>query len=236
MVTAAALRILIMLGVMAFGLAAHSENDVPSSRYMGGPAELVTAPNGAIVNKEVLEELPKTAWTEGPEIENPAEGVCVLSGYLISACIVVEADEGLIVFDTGDTEKDCEKLLKAIRSFSQKPIRSIVCGHIPYCLGAGVLFMHPSRYPMSGVTNTKENSMKVGMPAGRNYLNVRKKWVWFPKMPKWSIGRNPFPNGIPSARGEKRIWHGRWRSMQLLWNMSISMLDGLSAILRNYSR
>jgi hypothetical protein len=64
---------------------AKEKNDVPSSRYMGGPAELVTAPNGAIVNKEVLEELPKTAWTEGPEIENPVDGVYVLGGYLISA-------------------------------------------------------------------------------------------------------------------------------------------------------
>ena len=49
--------------------------------------------------------MPKTAWTEGPEIENPVEGVYVLGGYLISACIVVEAEEGLVVFDTGDTDK-----------------------------------------------------------------------------------------------------------------------------------
>jgi alkyl sulfatase BDS1-like metallo-beta-lactamase superfamily hydrolase len=117
----------------------QAEKKAPSSRYMGGPAELVTAPNGAIVNKEVLEELPKTAWTEGPEIENPVEGVYVLGGYLISACIVVEADDGLIVFDTGDTAKDGEKLLKAIRTFSNKPIKVIVYGHTHYCFGAGVM-------------------------------------------------------------------------------------------------
>jgi alkyl sulfatase BDS1-like metallo-beta-lactamase superfamily hydrolase len=121
------------------GVNAQQEGSVPSSRYMGGPAELVTAPNGAIVNKEVLEESPKTYWTEGPEIENPVEGVYVLGGYLISACIVVEADEGLIVFDTGDTKKDGEKLLKAIRTFSDKPIKAIVYGHTHYCFGAGVL-------------------------------------------------------------------------------------------------
>jgi len=106
---------------------------------MGGPAKLVKAPNGAIVNKEVLEELHKTAWTNGPEIENPVEGVYVLGGYLISACIVVEAEDGLIVFDTGDTKKDGEKLLKAIRTFSQKPIKAIVYGHTHYCFGAGVM-------------------------------------------------------------------------------------------------
>jgi len=119
--------------------AAQEGSSPPSSRYMGAPAELVEAPNGAIVNREVLERLPKTGWTSGPEIETPVEGVYVLGGYLISACIVVEAEDGLIVFDTGDTRKDGEKLLAAIRTFSQKPIRAIVYGHSHYCFGAGVM-------------------------------------------------------------------------------------------------
>ncbi|PLX37330.1 MAG: hypothetical protein C0606_11650 [Hyphomicrobiales bacterium] len=106
---------------------------------MGAPAELVTAPNGAIINKEVVEELPKTGWTAGPEIENPAKGVYVLGGYLISACIVVEAEDGLIVFDTGDTKKDGENLLKAIRTFTDKPVKAIVYGHSHYPFGAGIL-------------------------------------------------------------------------------------------------
>jgi glyoxylase-like metal-dependent hydrolase (beta-lactamase superfamily II) len=111
----------------------------PSSRYMGAPAELVEAPNGAIVNKEVLDRLPTIAWTKGPEIENPVEGVYVLGGYIISACIVVEAADGLIVFDTGDTKKDGERLLEAIRSVSEKPVEAVVYGHSHYVFGAGVI-------------------------------------------------------------------------------------------------
>jgi alkyl sulfatase BDS1-like metallo-beta-lactamase superfamily hydrolase len=129
----------LLLSAAATNLMAQDSVHARSSRYMGGPAELVTAPNGAIVNKEVLKELPKTAWTDGPEIENPVEGVYVLGGYLISACIVVEAEEGLIVFDTGDTKKDGEKLLKAIRTLSNKPIKAIVYGHTHYPFGAGVM-------------------------------------------------------------------------------------------------
>jgi hypothetical protein len=121
------------------GAHAQQRKAAPSSRYMGGPVELVTAPNGAIINKEVLEELPKTAWTNGPEIENPVEGVYVLGGYLISACIVVEADDGLIVFDTGDTKHDGEKLLEAIRTFSNKPIKAFVYLHSHYVFGTGVM-------------------------------------------------------------------------------------------------
>lgn len=124
----------VVAGLMAliFSLSAQAAESIPSSRYMGGPAELVTAPNGAIVNREVLEQLPKSGWTAGPEIENPVEDIHVLGGFLISACIVLEAEDGLIVFDTGDTREDGEKLLKAIRTFSDKPIKAIVYGHTHY--------------------------------------------------------------------------------------------------------
>ncbi len=129
----------LLVTVLFVASTAQAEESAPSSRYMGGPAELVTAPNGAIVNREVLNELPKTAPTSGPEIENPVEGVYVLAGYLISACIVVEAESGLVVFDTGGTRKDGEKLLAAIRTISDKPIQAIVYGHSHYAFGAGVM-------------------------------------------------------------------------------------------------
>jgi len=131
----------LLAAVWAIGPAssAQEEGPWPSSRYMGAPAELIEAPNGAIVNEELLAELPKVAWTSGPEIENPVEGVYVLGGYLISACIVVEAEDGLVVFDTGDTKHDGEVLLEAIRTFSDKPVRAIVYGHSHYCFGAGVM-------------------------------------------------------------------------------------------------
>jgi hypothetical protein len=122
------LSIVFILGgllTVMFSAVTQAEDHVPSSRYMGGPAELVSAPNGAIVNKEVLEQLPKTGWTSGPEIENPVEGVYVLGGYLISACIVVEADEGLIVFDTGDTKEDGEKLLRRYALSVRNPLKPL---------------------------------------------------------------------------------------------------------------
>ena len=131
--------VLMGLAVVVFSAIAQAEENIPSSRYMGGTADLVTAPNGAIINKEIMEQLPKSGWTSGPEIENPVKGVYVLGGYLISACIVVEAEDGLIVFDTGDTKKDGEKLLKAIRTFSDKPVKVIVYGHTHYVFGAGVM-------------------------------------------------------------------------------------------------
>lgn len=163
------LSILTILVVMAFGFEAYARNNVPSSRYMGGPAELVTAPNGAIVNKELLETLPKVSWPDGPAIENPVEGVYVLGGYLNAAVIVVEADDGLIFFDTGDSKKDGKKLLAAIRTVSDKPVKAIVYGHSHFVFGSGVIvegnedvviYGHPN---LNDVVSTNQSS--GGAPA-----------------------------------------------------------------------
>lgn len=37
---------------------------------------------------------------------------------------IIEADDGLIAFDTGDTRHDGEFMLKAIRTVSKKPIKA----------------------------------------------------------------------------------------------------------------
>ena len=163
---------LFLSAALAVGMIANvqaTDASAPSSRYMGGPAELVTAPNGAIVNKEVLDRLPITGWTKGPEIEEPVEGVYVLGGYLISACVVVEAEDGLIVFDTGDTKKDGEHLLEAIRTFSDKPIKAIVYGHSHYTLGAGAMVDGSEDIPVYGHPDmndvVNQNLASGGAPA-----------------------------------------------------------------------
>ena len=151
----------------------QAEESEPSSRYMGGPAELVTAPNGAIVNREVLNELPKTATTSGPEIINPVEDVYLLAGYLISACIVVEADSGLVVFDTGDTREDGEKLLAAIRTISDKPIQAIVYGHSHYAFGAGVMAEGDSDVVVYGHPDLNAIvEQNMGAPKSRHSVKV----------------------------------------------------------------
>jgi len=80
---------------------AVAEDQASSSRYMGGPAELVTAPNGAIVNAEMLEVTPKVMYLE-PTTEKVADGVWCIGGYSLANTTVIEAEDGLIVYDTGD--------------------------------------------------------------------------------------------------------------------------------------
>ena len=50
-----------------------------SNLYMGAPVTLVEAPNGAIANKKILDNVDKVGWLK-PTIEQPVEGVWVLGG------------------------------------------------------------------------------------------------------------------------------------------------------------
>ncbi len=118
---------------------------------MGAPVTLAEAPNGAIANKKILDGVVKVAWLE-PTIEQPAEGVWVLGGYGLAPMSIIDTDEGLIVFDTGDTKHDGELFLEAIRTFTDKPVKAIIYGHSHTVFGAGVL------------AEGNENVMVIGHP------------------------------------------------------------------------
>ena len=109
-----------------------------SNPYMGAPVTLVKAPNGAIANKTILDGIDRVAWLE-PTIEQPAEGIWVFGGYGLAPISIIDTEEGLIAFDTGDSKHDGELLLEAIRTVSQKPVKAIIYGHSHTTLGAGVL-------------------------------------------------------------------------------------------------
>lgn len=123
-----------MATIVVFAPVAQAESNL----YMGAPVTLVEAPNGAIVNKKILDGVDKVAWLK-PTIEQPVEGVWVLGGYGLAPMSVIDTDEGLIIFDTGDTKHDGELMLEAIRTFSKKPVKAIIYGHSHTCFGAGVM-------------------------------------------------------------------------------------------------
>jgi len=106
--------------------------------YMGAPVELSTAPNGAITNKKLLDGIGKVGWVE-PTIEQPAQGIWVFGGYGLAPMSIIEAQDGLIAFDTGDTKHDGELMFDALRTVSDKPVKAIIYGHSHTCFGAGVL-------------------------------------------------------------------------------------------------
>ena len=106
--------------------------------YMGAPVERVTAANGAITNKRLLDGIDTVAWPE-PTIEEPAEGIWVFGGYGLAPMAAIDTPDGLISFDTGDTKHEGELMFEALRTVSDKPVRAIIYSHSHTCFGAGVL-------------------------------------------------------------------------------------------------
>jgi alkyl sulfatase BDS1-like metallo-beta-lactamase superfamily hydrolase len=106
--------------------------------YMGAPVVLEKAANGAIANKKLLDRVGDSVCLE-PEILEPAEGIWTFCGFGLAPISVIDTDEGLIAFDTGDSKHDGEVLLEAIRTVSDKPIKVIIYGHSHTAIGAGAL-------------------------------------------------------------------------------------------------
>ncbi len=134
------------------------------SRYMGGPVELVTAPNGARVLAEILEVSPKIGYLE-PTTEKVADGVWCIGGYSLANTTVIEGDDGLIVYDTGDTREEAEHIRKAIEKISDKPIKVIIYSHSHYAMGAGALVDDPKDVLVIGhpkLNETVESSLQGG--------------------------------------------------------------------------
>ena len=150
------------------------------SPYMGGPVELVEAPNGAIANKKILDGIEEVSWLK-PTIEQPVEGIWVLGGYGLAPISVIDTDEGLILFDAGDSKHDGERLLEAIRTFSDKPVKTIIYGHSHTVLGAGILAEGNEDIQVIGHPDLNDvlekNAVASGIPAYFNeigpYLTAR---------------------------------------------------------------
>lgn len=140
---------------------AYSQNLSP---YMGGEVKLTKAPNGAITREEVLATAAKILYTE-PTTEKLAEGIWCIGGYSLANTTVIEAEDGLIVYDTGDTIEEAKHIRKAIEKISNKPIKVIIYSHSHYALGAGALVDNPEDVLIIGhptVNEVVERSLKGG--------------------------------------------------------------------------
>lgn len=134
------------------------------SRYMGGEVNLIEAPNGAIVNSEVLETLSKIIYTE-PTTHELTKGVWTIGGYSLANSTVIEGNDGLIVYDVGDTKEEAEHILDAIKKISDKPVKVIIYSHSHYAMGGGVMVDNPDDVLIIGhpkLNETVENNLRGG--------------------------------------------------------------------------
>ena len=134
------------------------------SPYMGGDVHLTQAPNGAVVREEVLKTSGRILYLK-PTTEKLADGVWCIGGYSIANTTVIEAQDGLIVYDAGDTKEEAQHIREAIAKISKKPIRVIIYSHSHYAMGAGALVDNPKDVLIIGhpkLNGTVQNSMQGG--------------------------------------------------------------------------
>jgi alkyl sulfatase BDS1-like metallo-beta-lactamase superfamily hydrolase len=155
-------KILIFLSI--FVSSACPVHSVAQSPYMGGDVNLTKAPNGAIVREEVVKTAARILYLK-PTTEKLAEGVWCIGGYSLANTTVIEAEDGLIVYDTGDTKEEAEHIREAIKKISNKPVKVIIYSHSHYAMGAGALVDNPDDVMIIGhpkLNETVQNSMKGG--------------------------------------------------------------------------
>lgn len=117
--------------------------------YMEGTT-LMTAPNGAVTAKDALEAAAKNVYRT-LTVEEITDGLWVIGGNSIVISSVIEAPEGLIVYDTGIDRNDGERLRAIIEEqISKEPIRAIIYSHSHYVQGAGALVDDPSSVVVIG--------------------------------------------------------------------------------------
>lgn len=129
------------------------------SLFMGAPFEVGKTASGALINQAVLDN-GKEVRHQDSKPYKLTEGVWMLPGPMLNSA-VIEGPEGLIVWDTGEGLADGERYRKAIRTFSDKPIKAIIYSHSHYTKGARTLIEGEKDVLTIGHPKLNEN-MKIG--------------------------------------------------------------------------
>ena len=131
------------------------------SPYVGGETELMTMPNGAVVNRNLPERI-SSVLPEKPQIVEVTDGIWSLEGFSIVNLGVMEGKTGLIIYDTGNDNEDGREFLKAIRTVSDKPVIAIIYSHSHYVWGGRALLDGKVDYTIIGHPGVNKNILESG--------------------------------------------------------------------------
>jgi hypothetical protein len=122
--------------VAAEQLAAQAE---PSWHSQSLTNETVTGPNGAITTRTALTVNPRMGVTDTKVAEQVAEGVYALRGWGIAHSFAIEAPNGWIIVDTGDSTKAAAEMRETLERAVGKKIKvaAILLTHWHYADGTG---------------------------------------------------------------------------------------------------
>lgn len=105
------------------------------SRYMGCAVPQATAGNGAVGNALLVEQYRRLAEGVHPVSTQPGRRVWSIVGIGLAAATVIEADQSLIVVDTGEDMQQARRHIAHVRRLSDKPVRAVIYSHWHYSEG-----------------------------------------------------------------------------------------------------
>jgi alkyl sulfatase BDS1-like metallo-beta-lactamase superfamily hydrolase len=132
--------------LFALGTAAFSTPTRVSAQeaVSGGPVwrsatlreETVTAPNGAITTRDMVDANERLAMTE-KRVWEIAPDVWILAGWGIAHSMAIRAPEGWIIIDTGDSTRAAQEMREMLQAAVSEPVRvaAILLTHWHYADG-----------------------------------------------------------------------------------------------------
>lgn len=102
--------------------------------------ETVTGPNGALTTKVALEANAKWGITEPPAASQVAPGVYIMSGWALGQSMAVNAPQGWIIIDTGDSIRAATEMRAALEKLvgGRIKVAAILYTHWHYADGTTV--------------------------------------------------------------------------------------------------
>lgn len=104
---------------------------MPTRSFDNDNRNVVTAPNGARVHRDHLAQ----SEVIRPEFHEVAPGAWCLVGNGLSNQTFIDAPDGIIVFDTGESVQEMAIALKELRRRTDRPIAAVVYTHFHYVEG-----------------------------------------------------------------------------------------------------
>lgn len=159
------LALVLLAGVS--GAADDARSSARASVYAGAPVEHTKAPNGAIVNKAILDNADLVRHS-GETTYKLLDGVYVMADTpYVSAFI--EGPDGVLVWDTGFGKTDGAYYKGEIRKITRKPIKAVLYSSSHPVLGTSALIAGET-----GVKIIGRESLKGAAQGGRRGSCIRR--------------------------------------------------------------
>ena len=132
------------------------------------PSHTIELPTGQRAHRD---HVAQTALLE-PRLENPRDGVWTLIGNGLSNQTFIQAPEGVIAIDTGESIEEMRDALAALRAFNDSPIIAVLYTHFHYVEGTKAVFEegnHVSPLPIVGHERIPYNKSRAGGEIGPAY-------------------------------------------------------------------